>query len=189
MSSHVRVRMKTQNHRHVGVQGDSACSVWKKILFEIGQNTIALEFENSCIYAELVSYNDRSLPPSRLPDVTHVTLSPSIFAYCKRSKTGGGNSLETCRVCICWPTVQAVYQDGGSIEHLVYEIMISWCGKHPVEYRYIINTAWWFWPEATSGIEYFDVQPIFNFFINLTMFTECRCVLFVTWVQSRTLFS
>ena len=36
---------------------------------------------------------------SRLPDVTHVTLSPrsspSIFAYCKRSKTGGGNGLKT----------------------------------------------------------------------------------------------
>ena len=36
-------------------------------------------------------------PPSRLPDVTHVTLSPrpspSVFAYCKRSKTGGTNGL------------------------------------------------------------------------------------------------
>ena len=34
-------------------------------------------------------------PLSRLPDVTHVTLSPrpspSVFAYCKQSKTGGGN--------------------------------------------------------------------------------------------------
>ena len=35
--------------------------------------------------------------PSRLPDVTHVTLSPrpspSVFAYSLRSKTGGGNGL------------------------------------------------------------------------------------------------
>ena len=92
--------MKTQNHRHVGVQGDSACSVWKKILFEIGQNTIALEFENSCIYAELVSYNDRSLPPSRLPDVTHVTLSPSIFG------TASDQKLE---VGTAWKLVEFVY--------------------------------------------------------------------------------
>ena len=37
--------------------------------------------------------------PSRLPDVTHVTLSPrpspSVFAYSMRSKTGGGNGLGT----------------------------------------------------------------------------------------------
>ena len=37
--------------------------------------------------------------PSRLPNVTHVTLfprpSPSVFAYSMRSKTGGGNSLGT----------------------------------------------------------------------------------------------
>jgi len=37
--------------------------------------------------------------PSRLPDVTHVTLSPrpslSVFAHCKQSKTGGGNGLGT----------------------------------------------------------------------------------------------
>ena len=50
-----------------------------------------------------MSYNDRSLPPlrlpSRLPDVTHVTLSPRpspfAFVYCKQSKTGGGNNLGT----------------------------------------------------------------------------------------------
>ena len=82
--------MKTQNHRHVGVQGDSACSVWKMILFEIGQNTIALEFEN--IYAEFVSYNDRSLSPSRLPDITHVTLSPSIFGTASDQKLEVGTA-------------------------------------------------------------------------------------------------
>ena len=41
---------------------------------------------------------DRAPPPSRLPDVTHVTLSPRPsppFLYCKRSKTGGGNGLGT----------------------------------------------------------------------------------------------
>ena len=48
-------------------------------------------------------HNDRAPPPScvssRLPDVTHVTLSPSpppphsVFAYCKRSKTGDENAL------------------------------------------------------------------------------------------------
>ena len=50
-----------------------------------------------------MSYNDRSPPPvclpSRLPDVTHVTLSPrpspSVFAYSMRSKTGSGNGLGT----------------------------------------------------------------------------------------------
>ena len=33
--------------------------------------------------------------PSRVPDVTHVTLSPKPFAFCKQSKIGGGNSLGT----------------------------------------------------------------------------------------------
>ena len=46
-----------------------------------------------------MSYNDRALPPSRLPDVMHVTLSPrpspSVLAYCKQSKNGGGNDLGT----------------------------------------------------------------------------------------------
>ena len=41
----------------------------------------------------------RHRPPSCLPDIKHVTLSPrpspSVFAYCKQSKTGGGNSLGT----------------------------------------------------------------------------------------------
>ena len=41
----------------------------------------------------------QALPPSRLPDVMHMTLSPrpspSVFAYCKRSKTGGRNGLGT----------------------------------------------------------------------------------------------
>ena len=46
--------------------------------------------------------------PSCLPDVTHVTLSPSpspsIFAYCKRSKTGGENGLGTRLLTDCIPT-------------------------------------------------------------------------------------
>ena len=54
---------------------------------------------------KVVIYNDRAPPPSRLPDVTHVTLSPrlspSVFAYCKQSKTGGGNGLGT-RLCLMY---------------------------------------------------------------------------------------
>ena len=50
--------------------------------------------------------------PSYLPDVTHVTLSPrpspSVFAYCKQSKTGGGNEANiklftTLYIMNCYP--------------------------------------------------------------------------------------
>ena len=44
--------------------------------------------------------------PSHLPDVMQVTvslrLSPSVFAYCKRSKTGGGNGLGTRLAFQAW---------------------------------------------------------------------------------------
>ena len=51
-----------------------------------------------------MSYNDRNHPPSCLPDIMPMTLSPrpspSIIAYCKRSKTGGGrNGLGTRLGC------------------------------------------------------------------------------------------
>ena len=43
--------------------------------------------------------------PSHLPDVMHMTLSPrpspSIFAYCKRSKTGGRTAWEHCKLDLC----------------------------------------------------------------------------------------
>ena len=46
-----------------------------------------------------IRHRPPSCLPSRLPDVTHVTLSPrsspSIFAYSMRSKAGGGNGLGT----------------------------------------------------------------------------------------------
>ena len=54
--------------------------------------------DSRLINAKFVNYNDRAPPPSRLPDVTHVTLSPRPsppFLYWKRSKTGGGNGLGT----------------------------------------------------------------------------------------------
>ena len=51
------------------------------------------------INTRFVSYNDRALLFSRLPNMMHASYSPSpfpsVFAYCKRSKTGGGNSLGT----------------------------------------------------------------------------------------------
>ena len=70
-------------------------------------NTVCCPVDSRLINAEFVSYNDRAPPalclPSRLPDVTHVTLSPrpspSVFAYSMRSKTGGGNGLGTRLHC------------------------------------------------------------------------------------------
>ena len=76
-----------------------------------GQRTVlTLSFE--CYSLKFLDKKDfkilrQALPPlrlpSRLPDVTHVTLSPrpspSVFAYRMRSKTGGGNGLGTRLVC------------------------------------------------------------------------------------------
>ena len=51
--------------------------------------------------------------PSCLPDVMHVTLSPrpflSIFAYCKRSKTEGGNTLGMMLQCPRRATYQLTF--------------------------------------------------------------------------------
>ena len=62
-------------------------------------NTVRCSVDSRLIIAKFVSYNDQALPLSCLPDVTHMTLSPrpspSVFAYCKRPKTGGGNGLGT----------------------------------------------------------------------------------------------
>ena len=83
---------------------DPSCSIY------LVQKLETVTFERQCQYSSLfgrfeadqpesLSYNDRAPPPSCLPDVMHVTLSPkpspSVFAYCKRSKAWGGNGLET----------------------------------------------------------------------------------------------
>ena len=50
------------------------------------------------ITTRFVSYNDQAPPPSCLPDVIHVNLSPrpslSVFAHCKQSKLEVGTAWE-----------------------------------------------------------------------------------------------
>ena len=91
-----------------------------------------------------MSYNDQSPPPlhlpSRLPDVTHVTLSPrpspSVFAYCKRSKTGGrkvlGNKaivVSNISCCVGYresmvPPVGEVFQLEGRNHHDYFVVLL-----------------------------------------------------------------
>ena len=56
---------------------------------------------------------NRASPSSCLPDVTHVTFSqafPSVFAYCKRSKTGDGVERGYDGGCLTTESVVAANQ-------------------------------------------------------------------------------
>ena len=90
---------------------------------------------DECKVCELQQYNDRAPPPSRLPsrlpDVTHVTLSPrpspSVFAYCA-SDQDCGDTAETVRKDYgvvtmrkdCGDAAETVRKDYGSSADIVW---------------------------------------------------------------------
>ena len=60
------------------------------VTLEDSVNTARCSVDLRLIIVKFVNYNNRVPSPSRLPNVTHVILSPtpspSVFACCKRSK-------------------------------------------------------------------------------------------------------
>ena len=66
--------------------------------------SVLLLVQNEELVREMRPFDQWSLPPSVDTDVIHVINdtrpSPSIFAYCKRSKTGRWEGLGT-KLCLC----------------------------------------------------------------------------------------